>query len=166
MLIFNSTAILLMILAKERYRNHPFFISFIRFVDVFCEGANDIFQASSNGILTREVKTSVIILHVDSCKELQPISRPYFGSIFKKMKHCVRRIFPTTSSFVPAHKNTARLRPHALQGTIDFPFQMLFSFRQCSNTNSSDVQFCRILLAAQYLRAAFSLFCIRVFLGT
>ena len=154
MLIFNSTAILLMILAKERYRNHPFFISFIRFVEAFCEGANDIFQVSSNGTLNREAKTSVIILHVHSCKERQPVSHPYFGSNFKKMKHCVRRIFPTTSSFVPAHKNTARLRPHALQGTIDFPFQMLFSFRQCSNTNSSDVQFCRILLAAQYLRAA------------
>lgn len=73
-----------MILAKERYRNHPFFISFIRYFDVFCEGANDIFQASSNEILTREVKTSVIILHVHSCKELQPISRPLFWFHFQK----------------------------------------------------------------------------------
>lgn len=96
-----------MILAKERYRNHPFFISFIRYFDVFCEGANDIFQVSSNGTLNREAKTSVIILHVHSCKERQPISHPYFGSIFKKMKHCERRIFHTISSFVPAHKNTA-----------------------------------------------------------
>ena len=96
-----------MILAKERYRNHPFFISFIRFVEAFCEGANDIFQVSSNGTLNREAKTSVIILHVHSCKERQPVSHPYFGSNFKKMKHCVRRIFPTTSSFLPAHKNTA-----------------------------------------------------------